>query len=277
MKTIRQCVAAGSPIEAPFIDAHGHFGPWPETVIPDALDYEKNIAEMDRFGCDMVWMSTSNPGYADDLSRKNDTVLAFAARYPERIIPYCTLSAFEPERNVAELKRCLASGPCIGVKMHRYRQPGYTMKSDFLQPVLELLQEHRLLYMNHAFPNIPDLEWACGRYPDVTFMEGHFAASYADLTLKVPNFVDCTCAALHYREVENQVRRTGRGDTLLVGSDFSLFSLAFGIGQIAYSAMSEDDQRAILGMNAIRIMERTSWFKLDMIAKLNGRQITTRR
>jgi predicted TIM-barrel fold metal-dependent hydrolase len=267
MKTIRECVAAGLPIEAPFIDAHGHFGPWPETVIPSALDPELNIAEMDRFGCDMVWMSASNPGYSDDLSRKNDLVFDLAERYPDRIIPYCTLSSWEPEKNVPELTRCLSRGPCIGVKMHRYRQPGYTVKSDFLQPVLELLQEHRLLYMNHSFPSLPDLEWACGRYPDLVFMEGHFAGYYADLTVKLPNFVDCTCAALGYREVENQVRRMGRSDSLLVGSDFSLFSLAFGIGQVAYTALPEEDQRAILGQNAIRIMERMRWFRRSLISK----------
>jgi predicted TIM-barrel fold metal-dependent hydrolase len=268
MSTIRECVRAGKPVEAPYIDVHGHFGPWPETVIPDALDHERNIAEMDRFGCDMVWMSASNPGYADDMRRKNDLVFAFAAQHPGRIIPWCTLSAWEPEKALAELTRCLDRGPCIGVKMHRYRQPGYTMKSAFLQPVLERIQEHRLLYLNHGFVNIPDLEWACLHYPGVHFMDGHFSESGADRTLAFPNFLSCTCAAMTYRQVEEQVRRMGRSDTVLAGSDFSLFTLAFGIGQVAYTTLPESDQRAILGLNAIRFMERTVWFNRSLIKKL---------
>ncbi|HUW30902.1 MAG TPA: hypothetical protein VM223_04765, partial [Planctomycetota bacterium] len=139
MKSIYDTVMAGEPLAVPFIDAHGHFGPWPETVIPYAMDYSRAIDEMDRYGCDMVWMSASNPGYSDDISTKNDYVFDFASRYPDRIIPYCTLSANTPERNVAELKRCLARGRCIGVKMHIYKQPAYTMRSGFLQPIFEIL------------------------------------------------------------------------------------------------------------------------------------------
>jgi hypothetical protein len=105
-------------------------------------------------------------------------------------------------------------------------------------------------------------------------MEGHFAESFANLTLKWPNFVDCTCAALGYREVEKQVRKMGRSDTLLVGSDFSLFTLAFGIGQVAYTDLPEADQRAILGLNAVRLLERTRWFRRDSMSKLTGGNTT---
>ncbi len=59
---------------------------------------------MDRFGCDMAWISASDPGFGDAMSRKNDYVFALAEQYPERIIPYCTLSANEQDA-------CLADSP----------------------------------------------------------------------------------------------------------------------------------------------------------------------
>jgi predicted TIM-barrel fold metal-dependent hydrolase len=260
MSTVGEAVAQGRPVEALFIDAHGHFGPWPDTVIPYCLDRGRVIAEMDRYGCDMVWMSASNPGYADDLSVKNDYVFDFAAEHPDRIIPYCTLTANRPDRNVGELKRCLGRGRCIGVKMHRYEQPPYTMKSDFLRPVLEILQEHRLVYMNHGYADLGALRWALEAYPDLVFISGHMSAPINDLAAEFANLRDCTCAAMHYGEVGEEVRRLGRSDTMLLGSDFALMELGFGLGMVAYADIPEQDKLNILGRNALELLRRVSWF-----------------
>jgi len=265
--TIYETVLNGESLRVPYIDVHGHFGPWPETVIPHSLDEGRIIAEMDRYGCDMVWMTASNPGYSGDISEKNDFVFDFADKYPDRIIPYCVLSALTPERNVAELRRCLARGRCIGVKMHVYRQPPYTMRSDFLQPVFEILSEHKLVYMNHTFDNLPDLEWALQRYPDLVFIGGHFGPDYYRPVMDYPNFRDCTCAAQMYDIAGGEARWHGSSDRLLVGSDFSLFQLGFGIGMIAYTDMPEKDKEAILGGNALKLLERTAWFERSMIRK----------
>jgi len=260
MKTIYETVMAGEPLAVPFIDAHGHFGPWPETVIPYAMDYSRAIDEMDRYGCDMAWLSASNPGYSGDLSIKNDYVFEFAEKHPDRIVPYCTLSALTPDRNAAELNRCLARGRCIGVKMHRYQQPPYTMRSDLMQPILEILAENSLVYLNHGFVDLDDLQWALRKYPDVVFMAGHFDGRITCLANEHPNLRDCTCAANGYKMVENEVKRLGRSDTMLVGSDFLLFMLGFGAGMIVFSEMPEQDKLNILGLNAIRLMQKTRWF-----------------
>ena len=255
MKTIYEAVVQGAPLDfTPFIDVHGHFGTWMETAVPDSLDYERLIAEMDRWGCDQVWMSASEPGFGAPMRDKNDTVLDLARAYPDRIRPYCTLSANEPDPCLAELRRCLEYPRCIGVKMHRYDQPAYTLKSDFLQPVLELLNERRLVYLNHAYVNWADLEWALGRYPSLTFINGHMEHHLLEMAGRYPNFYVCTCAAMLPDELGAAVRRAGRSDKLLVGSDFNLFCLAFGPGMLAYSSMSEDDQRNILGRNALKLL-----------------------
>lgn len=253
-------VRAGRPIGELFIDVHGHFGPWPETTIPYAMDTARAIADMDRYGCDQVWMSSSNPGYSGDLSVKNDYVFDFAAVYPDRILPYCTLSANTPERNVPELRRCLARGRCIGVKMHCYGQPGYNFRSDWLQPVFEFLAAHRLVYLNHTLFDWESCLWAVEKYPDLTFMAGHFWPECNEKANRYPNLRNCTCAAQSYRAVEREVQRFGRSDHLLVGSDFSLFQLGFGVGMVAYAEMAEEHKRNILGLNALELLRRTAWF-----------------
>lgn len=267
MSRVYELAMAGRPMETPFVDVHGHFGSWTETVIPYAYDYGRNIAEMDRYGCDMVWMTAARPGYGDDMRLKNDYVFDFADAYPDRIIPYCTLSVNHPGRMLSELKRCMGRGRCVGVKMHRYSQPAYTVKTDFMQPVLEVLNEHKLVYLNHSFENLPDLFWALERYPDITFINGHFWGPMHVHAMRYPNLRICTCAAYRPDEVGNECRCTGRADTFLVGSDFSLFQLGFGLGMIAYADMPEPQKRDILGLNAIRLMQRMKWFTPGIIRK----------
>jgi predicted TIM-barrel fold metal-dependent hydrolase len=271
MKTVLDAVRRGEPLDfTPFIDVHGHFGPWLDTTVPYCLDYGRLIGEMDRYGCDMVWMTTSDPGYSAPMRLKNDLVFDLAEAHPDRVIPYCTLSANEPDRCLEELRRCLGRGRCIGVKMHRYEQPDYTVKSAFLQPVLELLAEQKLVYLNHGYVNQTDLQWALERYPDLVFMAGHFSSATNDLACRQANFKDCTCAAMPPDEVGNEVRRLGRSDTMLVGSDFGLFCLAFGIGMIAYAEMAEEHKRNILGLNAVKLLERTAWYSPALLRCTQG-------
>lgn len=267
MSTVYECVVEGRPVETLFIDVHGHFGPWPETTIPYAMDYARAIAEMDRYGCDMAWLSASNPGYGGDIAAKNDYVFDFASQHPDRIVPYCTLSANSPERALDELKRCLGRGRCIGVKMHRYQQPAYTMRSDLMQPILEVLAERHLVYINHTYTDHEALRWAAQKYPDVTFVSGHVNPAINILARDCPNLFDCTCAAMDYREVEHEVERLGRSDSMLVGSDFGLFQLGFGVGMVAYARIDEEHKRRILGLNALEILKRVSSFKDVRFAK----------
>jgi predicted TIM-barrel fold metal-dependent hydrolase len=266
MTTIYDAVGRGAPLDfTPFIDVHGHFGTWMETAVPNALDAARLIAEMDRWGCDQVWMTASEPGFGAPMRDQNDTVFGLAQAHPDRILPYCTLSANEPDQCLAELRRCLEYPRCIGVKMHRCDQPAYTLKSDFLRPVLELLNERRLVYMNHAYLNLADLDWALERYPDLTFINGHMAHNLMERAGRFANFYVCTCAAMLPDEMGGVVRRAGSSDKLLVGSDFNLFCLAFGPGMLAYSSMSENDQRNILGRNALRILDRQAWWSASLL------------
>ena len=253
MKTIYEAVLEGRPIaNTPFIDVHGHFGNWQCTYIPYATDYERTIGEMDRYGCNMMWMTASEPGWGGDMAKNNDQLFDFAERYPNRIIPYCTLSSNRPTECLKELKRCLKRGCCIGVKMHRYCQPSYTLKTDFVQPVLELLEEHRLVYMNHVLscddPGSAALKWALKRYPKLTFIDGHFNFTTPLLGKTFTNLFDCTCAGTGADMVESEVGKIGTSRTLLVGSDFNLFSMSFGVGMVAYARLPEKDKQNILGI-----------------------------
>lgn len=227
--------------------------------MPWCLDGHRLLAEMDRYGCAMVWMSAADPGYAGAMDWKNDFVFDLADEWPDRVVPYCSLSANEPAGCLGELRRCLGRGRCVGVKMHRYEQPRYTLESDFLQPVFEVLDEKRMVYLNHCFEDHAALVWAAERYPHVTFLAGHMDSRINDLAVRHANIRDCTCAAESPGAVTAEVRRLGRSDTMLVGSDVGLFSLSFGMGAVAYGDMAEEDKSNILGRNALRLLARMGW------------------
>ena len=265
--SMREAVLGGRPIDwTPFIDVHGHFGPWADTAVPWCMDGGRLVAEMDRYGCDMVWMCASDPGYAAPMRIKNDIVFRLAETYPTRIVPYCTLSANEPDRCLDELNRCIERCPCIGVKMHRYDQPHYTLKSAFLQPVLEKLSERKLVYLNHCFEDIEDLLWASNAYPGATFVAGHYDPRIVQAAGQSPNIFDCTCAAQMPDQVGYLVKNAGSADRLMVGSDFGLFNLGFGIGMVAFADICEEDKDRILGLNAVDILRRQPWFSPRMLA-----------
>jgi len=272
MSAIRDDVAAGRPLRVVYIDAHGHFGTWMRTTIPWATDGGRLVAEMDRCGCDQVWMSASSPGYGGDVAAANDRVFDLAEAHAGRVVPYCTLSANAQAQAEAEPRRCLARGPCVGVKMHRYNQPRYSLRADWLQPVLERLAEARAVYLNHGFEDLDALLWATQKYPQVTFVSGHFAPHINDLAAARPNLLDCTCAALTPGSVEAEVRRLGRSETMLLGSDFGLFHLGFGLGMVAYADLDEGDKENLIGRNALRILRRMAWFDEASFGKPAGRR-----
>ena len=41
--------------------------------------------------------------------------------------------------------------------------------------------------------------------------------------------------------------------------------LAFGIGALAYAGIPEQDKRNLLGLNAVKLLERTDWFQRSML------------
>jgi predicted TIM-barrel fold metal-dependent hydrolase len=258
---IHQAVLQGRPLDfTPVIDCHAHFGTWTDTTVPYRVDMDRVLRAMDAWGIDGVVFSASQPGYGGELAQANDPILAFVEAAPQRIMGYCTLSATRPERNLAELERCYDAGLRFGVKMHRYKQPEYAITDRFLDPVFEFLDERRLVYLNHSLGPLGVIRTAAGRWPGVTFMNGHGTIEVAGLARTTPNVRANVCAMIEYQQVAQLVRVHGSRH-LLLGSDFNLFQPGFGIGPVAYARISEQDKRNILGLNALELMEKMAWYK----------------
>ncbi len=265
---VHAALLAGAPLDfLPVIDLHGHYGHSSSCCARPQYDPEMMVREMDLYGVDAVVCSAITVGAAGDLKRGNDQLLDAVRAAPGRILGYCVLSSNNPGRNLDELKRCYDLGLRCGVKMHRYHQPEYRITDAFLAPVMEFLNERRLIYINHLLGADADVIELARRYPELTIINGHGGVAHARLGLQHPNVFANSCSMMAVDGVEELVQACGSGH-LTLGSDFSLFQLGWGVGPIAYAAISEADKAAILGGNAMRIFNRADWFRTDPPASL---------
>jgi hypothetical protein len=62
----------------------------------------------------LKWSQDPSPA---DLVQQNSEVLRAIAKFPERAFGFVYLSAKHPEESLAELERCVANGPMVGVKL----------------------------------------------------------------------------------------------------------------------------------------------------------------
>ena len=100
-------------------DLHCHLsgvpGLTPEERMGQLLRYADRMG-VERL-CVYMGMQGSQDPSPDDLVKQNDEVLRAMARYPDRMFGFVSLSAKHVERSVAEIERCVAGGPMVGVKL----------------------------------------------------------------------------------------------------------------------------------------------------------------
>ena len=95
----------------------------------------------------------------------------------------------------------------------------------------------------------------CQKYPEALFIAGHSSGAYGEVCQEVDNLYICTCPFLAWGQTEAYVEMYG-ADRILFGSDLTDLPIAWGMGQIMYARISEDDKRKILGGNLKRLMQQ---------------------
>lgn len=259
-KIIEAC-RCGRPLDfLPVIDGHCHLGKWPGRTVPDSLDFSIIKDEIDAYGIDLIWVTTSAVGRSGDLSEKNDIILQFMEEVPGRAMILCALSSYTPERNLSELERCYRADICVGAKMHRYNQPSYKLTDSWLQPIFEFLNKRNLVFLNHTLGDIEELRIVLNRYPDITFIEGHHNEKIIKEAQNWSNLYCSSCAGLYNRTQENAMNKYGVNRYLL-GSDFSSLQAGFGIGPIAFAHTSYENKVKVLGQNTWDLMKKMEWYQ----------------
>jgi hypothetical protein len=208
----------------------------------------------------MNWSYDPSP---DDLRQQNDEVLQAVRHFPDRAFGFVYLSPNHVEASLAELDRCVANGPMVGVKLWVARR----CTAPELDPLVRRAAELQAVILQHTYVkatgNLPgestpdDLAQLARRHPGATFLCGHtggqpeigirairtFKNIYADLCGSDP------CAGM----TEMAVRELG-AERVLYGSDAGGRSFASQLAKVLGADIPESAKKLILGENVKRLL-----------------------
>lgn len=247
------------------IDAHGHVGRHYWLYIPYS-DSKAMVNHIDKFCVSAILVSHYN-SVAGDCALGNDHVYKTACQYPGRIIPYAGVN---PHQKAACIRAEIERNVKRNFKMLKFHPAWHEVESNHkgYLTAMKVANEHGLIVKNHMWPDAQILEKWIYKYPNVTFIMGHPPLKeYFDLVKNSSNLFICITACLDFGSIEKLTDSIG-SDKVLLGSDANFLSAGYGIGLIAYSRLSDQEKRKILGLNIAGILDKHEIYYADIREKI---------
>lgn len=246
-------------------DLHAHLSGVPGDT-PEARA-EKLIAYADRMGverfCLFMGMRLSRDPDPDTLRRQNDDVLRVLAHWSDRIFGFAYLNARHVDASLAEIERCVAMGPMVGIKLwvsHNCHLPE-------LDPIIARAGELQAVIYQHTWIKTGDvtpgesspqqLAQLAARHPEVPLICGHSGGNWelgirairAQRNVSIGVGGSSPTAGF----VEMAVRELGAG-RVIHGSDIGGRSFASQLAKTLGAAVPDNAKRLILGGNLRRLL-----------------------
>ena len=249
-------------------DIHAHVGtpgPTPAKRMETLMRYA------DRLGVERLCICMSPPWQneptPEQFRRSNDDVLAILEEWSHRAFGFVYLNPRHTKESLAELERCVADGPMIGIKlwvaMH-CNQPE-------LDPIVQRAAELKALILQHTWikqrtkGNLPgestpmDLAELSARHPGVPLVCGHtgggdWALGIRAIRHRPEIHADLGGGDPVYGEVEMAVRELG-ASRVLYGSDVHGRSFGSQIGKVLGADIPVADKKLILRENLRRLLQ----------------------
>jgi len=254
--------AAHSPRRPRIIDAHAHCGAWERTITP-VRDTDTIIKEMDRCGIDAMIVS-SFAALHGEMRAGNQLTAGALRQAPGRLFGYAVINPHYPEEIEDELRRCFGGDSAfVGLKLHcglhaaPLDHPGY-------ERALRFANEHEMPVLIHG-GEIEEWREITDRYSGARFLLAHACAwdgfnaqmrDYYAQARDIPNlYLDVAGSAAFRGALRALIDLVGL-DKVLFGSDFPMFDLAFELGRITGSTLSDVEKDAVCRENALRIFNR---------------------
>ncbi len=246
-------------------DLHCHLSGLP------GLTPEERMAQLlryaDRMGiervCVYMGMRFFQDPSPDDLMRQNDEALRAVAKFPDRAFGFVYVSAKHVERSLAELERCVAQGPMVGVKLWVAQRCHMPEIDAIIQRAAELkavIFQHTWFKTGSNFPgeSTPDeLSALAKRFPHVPLICGHTGGNW-ELGIRAIRdqknvFADLAGSDPTAGYTEMAVRELGP-DRIIYGSDAGGRSFASQLAKVHGAGISEADKQKIFRDNLRGLM-----------------------
>lgn len=246
-------------------DLHCHLSGVPGLTPEERLSQLLRYA--DRMGIErlcvymgMKWAQDPSP---TDLMKSNDEILRAIAKFPDRAFGFVYLSARHIEASLAELERCLANGPMVGVKLWVAQRCNVPEIDPIIRRAAELkalIFQHTWFKTNGNFPgeSTPDdLAQLARRFPEVPLICGHTGGTW-ELGIRAIRDLKNVSVDLAGSDptagiTEMAVRELG-ADRVIYGSDSGGRSFASQLAKVHGAAISDSDKQKIFCDNLRRMM-----------------------
>jgi predicted TIM-barrel fold metal-dependent hydrolase len=232
------------------------------------------VNSMDKDGVDVSVVVNYQWTTHDFCVLTNDYILESVARYPKRLIGFCTINSYTDDTSLKEIERCVAGGiKGVGELRPDTLALDYT-KKNAIKPFTNLIRKHKLIVLTHGsepvghlYPgkgqatpelllkligNFADLPVACahwgGGLPFYTLMPE------VQQTLENVYFDTAVSPYLYRPEIYPQVSRLVGSDRILFGSDFPVIKQSRVMNEIQTADLPEETKEKILGGNARRLL-----------------------
>jgi hypothetical protein len=233
-------------------------------------DCENLIAKMDEEGVARAVVMNANWSSLWLVRETNDYILDSIARYPKRLVGFCSLPPTNDDERIEELERCIRAG-MRGIGEMRPEFQGLVKGDEpVLDPVFKIALQHKLMLCIHASEPVghdypgkydftPDKIYKLIlRYPDLTIILAHwgggmpFYALMPEVKTAMKNtYVDSSASPYLYTpDVFTHVTNLIGAEKILFGSDFPLMPPSKVLKQLNAVDMSATEKELILHGNA---------------------------
>jgi len=233
------------------------------------------IASMDEYGVDISVILNIGWITHELCVETNDYILESIARYPNRLIGFCSVQPHSYEAAIAEVERCVKGGIRGIGELRPDVQLLDLNDKEIMEPFIEVVRKHRLILLTHASEPVgheypgkgsisPDILYPfITSFPDLTIVCAHwggglpFYALMPEVKKAMNNVFFDTAASpfLYSPQVYNQVIQLVGGDKILFGSDYPLLAQGRLLKEINSLDLPEETKSLILSGNAQRLLD----------------------
>ncbi len=232
------------------------------------------IASMDKDGVDISVVLNYGWATHELCVETNDYIVESIARYPQRLVGFCTIQPRSLEAALDEIERCVKGGIRGVGEMRPDMQLLDLRDEEVLEPFIEVITKHNLILLTHASEPVgheypgkggitPEVLYPLiASFPELTLVCAHwggglpFYALMPEVKKAMSNVFFDTAASpfLYSPQIYNQVIQLVGADKILFGSDYPLLAQSRLLKEIKSLDLPEETERLLLSGNAQRLL-----------------------
>ena len=234
---------------------------------------EELIKSMDRAGIDTSVIVNIGWTTHELCVETNDYILESIARYPDRLIGFCSVQPLACDAAFYEIERCAQAGIRGIGELRPDIQMFDLMDEQVVRPMVGMMVKHRLAFLSHTSEPVghdysgkgnmtPEMLYPFIKsYPELKIICAHWGGGlpFYSLMPEVKKsfenvFFDSAASPLLYKpEIYRHLAQIAGAGKILFGSDYPLIEQQKALKEVTSLGLPDEDKNLILGVNAVKL------------------------